>query len=211
MSASNPRRAVIEFLDRRGTELPLAPLQGGPELSQPANGRPPPTPGVSVGGLPYAADIGTLHFLVEREVGGRHFIVVTFEADHARFGRMAMYSSVMAERDESGGWLARGLAGGSGTGSETPPHWTKPRVGLAGPWGRTGFRGAGRIHNVDADLTRVRLTFSGGPRLEDEAQEGWVFFFTEEPVGREVTVEPFDNKGEVLASHPWRLGIPGRH
>jgi hypothetical protein len=148
----------------------------------------------------------TVRVVVEREVAGRHFFVVTFQAEHDTLGRMPMHKLMIAEQDEDGDWHAQGFAGGGGDGTRTPTSWVEPRVNLAGVWAQNGFRGGGYVHSAETQVARVRLSFADGPQFEDDAESGWVFFFTgNQPVGRQVSVELLDRSGQVLASHPWGL------
>jgi hypothetical protein len=42
-------------------------------------------------------------------------------------------------------------------------------------------------------------------RVEDDATSGWVFFFTDEPVSQQTTVELLDPTGDVVASGVWGM------
>jgi hypothetical protein len=206
MSASTPREAVLASLSQPSSGKPVAPIRRGETRELTAQGVTAPIPVWWTGGRPYRVDLDTLRFVIERTTsGGRRFFVLTFEADHVRLGRMPMHSLVIAEPAEGGGWVARGIASGSGDGSDKPPSWTKPRVNLAGSWSQTGFRGGGRLHRAGADIARVRLTFTNGPSLEDHAESDWVFFLTEVPVAQQATVEMIDRAGAVVARHSWGL------
>jgi len=157
-------------------------------------------------GRQFTPELDTVRLAVEREVAGRHFFVVTFQAEHDSFGHMSMHWLMMAEQDEDGEWRAHGFAGGGGDGTRTPTSWVGPRVNLAGVWGQNGFHGGGHVHSAGARVARVRLSFDDGPQFEDDAESGWVFFFAgKQAVGRQATVELLDRSGRVLGSHPWGL------
>jgi hypothetical protein len=193
--ARTPRQAVLEHLARaqppvRAREAALAGIGG---RSQSLAASPPAGP-------PWRPRLETLAFLKEREILDRHVCVVGFEADHVRTGTQPMTMVLRAERVAGLGWVAR--ASSSGGAHEATS--TGPRLDLTGSWGSFGFCGGGRVHAFGASVARVRLRFTTGVELDDDARAGWVVFFTDEPVeSPDATIELLDPAGDVVATHEW--------
>ena len=111
---------------------------------------------------------------------------------------------VRAERVTGLGWVARGISAGA---NMIEPRLAEPRVLLGGSWGRFGFCGGGKVCGARPEITRARLRFGNGVELEDDTENGWVLFFTDDPVERPAaTVELLDVNGQVVASHEWPAG-----
>jgi hypothetical protein len=193
-----PEQAVLDHI---GRVRPSPRREPGPD-ARPAGA--PRTAAVSLAGVPWTADLDTVRILKERRILGRRLYVVAFEADHRRAGRLAMTMVVRAERVSGLGWVARGISAGA----DVPePVLDAPRVLLGGSWGRFGFCGGGRVCGATPAIVRARLRFGNGVELADDTEQGWVLFFTDEPVERpEAAVELLDAAGEVVAAHQWPAG-----
>jgi len=163
-----------------------------------------PTAGISIGGAPWTAHLDTVEILKEREILDRRVYVVRFQADHLRAGRIEMTMVVRAERTPGADWVARGISAGA---SVPEPELETPRVLLGGSWGRFGFCGGGRVCGAPPEVERVRLRFGNGIELEDDTEQGWALFFTDQPVERPAAiVELLDRGGAAVAAHQWPAG-----
>jgi hypothetical protein len=177
------RRAILAHLAWRPVDREPLPRPGGTT-------RPVPR----VGGKPFAADPATVRFLKERGIPGRRLFAVTFDDEHGQ----RWFWLVAAEQDQTGTWVARGGAGGSGHGPERQEPW----VNLAGWWGPGRFYAGGQLLAAGADVARVRLRCAKGLELEDDTDGGVVLFLTDRQKDAPVTVEICNGEGQVLASHP---------
>ena len=184
MAAGTAEDAVFELLGRPA-RVRVTVGGGGPE---PFRGR------------PWTADLDTVEFLKEREVGGHRLYAVGFEAEHVRRGLVDLTVLVRADREREG-WVARRITGVSGGGEGAPDA---PRVDLGGSWGSHGFCGGGLVHDPSGAVRRVRLRFENGVELEDGTEGGWVLFFTDRPVERpNAQVELLDGSGAAVSSFAW--------
>jgi hypothetical protein len=203
--ARRPEQAVLEHIARvRPSAVTRQPALAGARTS----GERVPSSATSAGSAPWTADLDTVEFLKEREILGRRVYVVSFEADHLRAGRLPMTMVVRAERVTGLGWVARGISAGAGL---AEPPLVEPRVLLSGSWGRFGFCGGGKLCGQTAGIEYARLRFTNGIELDDDTENGWVLFFTDQPVERPAaTVELLDTHGAVVAIHEWpaRLDLP---
>jgi hypothetical protein len=107
---------------------------------------------------------------------------------------------VAAELDEqTGGWSARHVAGGGGRfGQHDLWRSREPRINLAAGWNADGYYGGGAIHPAGFGVTRVRLMFPNGVRLEDDAVGGLALFLTQQEVEMPVTVDFLGATGRTL-------------
>ncbi len=199
--ARGPERAVLDHIARvrpavRGRQPALAGAHVASEQT--------PRSALSIGGAPWTAHLDTVEILKEREILGRRVYVVGFEADHVRAGLLEMTMVVRAERVAGLGWVARGISAGA---TMPEPRLAEPRVLLGGSWGHFGFCGGGKVYAHGAEIEHVRLRFTNGIELEDDAEGGWVLFFTDRPVERPASlVELLDRDDTVVASHTWPAG-----
>ena len=199
--ARGPEQAVLDHIAR---SRPAA-RRRQPAVAK-GRGDPGRTTGISIGGAPWSAHLDTVEILKERSILGRRVYVVRFQADHLRAGRLEMTMVVRAERTPGAGWVARGISAGA---SVPEPELDAPRVLLGGSWGRFGFCGGGRVCAAPPGVEHVRLRFSNGIELEDDTEQGWALFFTDQPVERPAAiVELLDATGTAVASHQWPAG-PG--
>ena len=196
--ARGPEQAVLDHIARvrsspRTREQALAGARAG--------GGPDRKASLSIGGTPWIAHVDTVEILKEREILGRRVYVVGFLADHARLGRLPMTIVVRAERVTGLGWVARGISAGA---NMPEPRLAAPRLLLGGSWGMFGFCGGGKVCGAAPEIDRVRLRFGNGVELEDDTEQGWALFFTDEPVERPAaTVELLGADGRIVASHEW--------
>jgi hypothetical protein len=197
--ARGPEQAVLDHIAR----VRPAARRRQPAAAR-ARGTDRRTAGISVGGAPWTAHLDTIEILKEREILGRRVYVVSFVADHQRAGRLAMTMVVRAEHVAGDGWIARGISAGA---TVPEPELDAPRVLLGGSWGRFGFCGGGRVCAAPPEIERARLRFGNGIELEDDVEQGWALFFTDQPVERpEAVVELLDHDGAAVASHQWPAG-----
>lgn len=185
MGERGPRQAILEHLvGRRGRPAVQRTVRGTGGLAQPV---------VLVGGAPFVADPDSVRFLKERGIPGRRLFAVAFDDERGE----RWFWLVGAEQDETGAWLARGGAGGSGL----SPERVEPWVNLAGWWGLEGFYAGGEVKPAGADVARVRLRCANEVELEDDADGGVVLFLTDRAAQTPVTVEICDSNGNILGSY----------
>lgn len=61
----------------------------------------------------------------------------------------------------------------------------------------------GSIHAKKQEIVRVRLISKNGHTLEDQVQDGQVFFLTDQKMSYPIQVEFYDQLGNMVKSHPW--------
>lgn len=180
VSEADPRRAVVAHL-----VAPAAAAAGGASPGRPV--------ARILSGKSFSAQRETIRFLKERGGADRRLFAVDFEDADDR----PWFWLLAAERDERGGWSARGVAGGGGGAPRRPAPW----LNFCGAWGRGRLYGGGRIHPGGVELSRVRVTLANGAELEDDT-EGDVALFVSNQDAAPLTVELFDAAGRLAASHP---------
>jgi hypothetical protein len=142
----------------------------------------------------------TIRFVKSRGGPARQLWYVTYDAEGDRRTE-SWHWTVVAYREASDRWIARGVAGGGGVG--TFPLRGFPWANLGGNWGPDGFRAGGTVEDAGRRVVRVRLTDRQGRTFEDTVDHGVVLFMSDEAVTMPMRLEVIDAEGRVVSSDEW--------
>jgi hypothetical protein len=192
MADRDPRAVIIQYLTRPAAgQLPV-------DRAAVSAGKQPGRPVASVThGNPFTADRETIRFVKERGTDERRLFAVTFED----LQRNEWFWLTAAERDPSGNWAARGVAGGSdGPRSRSVPRSTRSRpwLNLSGSWGQGRIYAGGKIHSAGASIACLCLTLGDGTELTDDAEAGVALFLSDQTAQPPVSVDIYDSQGRLL-------------
>jgi hypothetical protein len=188
----DPRTAIIEYLSRPAADQPQADRAARSASQQPGR----PVASVTRGN-PFTADLATIEFVKERGSDDRRLFAVTFEDVQ----RNQWFWLAAAERDQTGSWVARGVAGGSdGPRARSAAMSTRsqPWLNLAGSWGQGRIYAGGKIHSAGADIGQLCLTLADGTQLTDDADAGVALFLSDQTGQSPASVDIFDTHGRIL-------------
>lgn len=171
-----PSQVLIAELARRGQSQP----------------RRVPPPGIPLPKRLQAPDMGSVRVLSERRTGDRCAVAVTVtDATGER------YRVVRELLREDGAWRLGARFEGL---DWVLPGKPDPYVSLSA-LSAERFFASGVVQSSQFEVARVRLVWDGGEALEDEVENGVVFFF-----GSRESLEParadfFDREGRLIGAH----------
>ncbi len=140
----------------------------------------------------------TIRFLKERSVPHYQLYLVGYEAEAGQ----QRTSICFVQQDEAGLWQLAHFTG------ESEGHpLTKEERDTSQPWvqlgsfrgrGGTPFWAGGRVIDHGFGVARVRLIGSNGLVLEDQVEQGFVLFLTDQEIQRPGEAELYDHSGGLV-------------
>jgi hypothetical protein len=167
-----------------------------------------PPPGIGLPKRLQAPDMRSVRVLRERREGDRYGVAVTVsDATGER------YRIVRELQREAGVWRLRG-------GFEGPervlPGKPDPYVSLSALFSGSSFFASGVVQSSQFEVARVRLVWGDEQALEDDVENGVVFFFGSRESLDPAIAECFDREGRLIGTHvalideqphPWRARL----
>jgi hypothetical protein len=151
----------------------------------------------------FTAKAMTVHILKEVSIPHYRLQLVKYENEAGQ----QRHAICLVGQDEAGFWQSFGASFPRSAffpGSVAHPpskeemDTSQPWVLLGGGEGEVSFWADGHIIDHGFDVTRVRLISSNGEVLEDEAEDGFVIFLTDQKIQLPIEAELYNRSGTLV-------------